>query len=138
VYVFNQTKRVRCVFEGKDFEFKNLNKEGKLVRKPNKNYVKGTINRWDCSKTVDYGFAPSKALPLITYFWETGTGNDAWGEYSWWGKFWTGIARERQDGTTAHVHFFPGFIDVDKWETELLARGASKQPFAKPVGLQQN
>lgn len=120
-YLFKQTQRVRCVFDDRTFEFKNL-KGDQLVTKPNKNYVKGTVNRWTCAKTVDFGYIPAKSFPLITYFYETETPDDTWGQYGLWGKIWSGVNKK---GPSAH--FFPGFIDIDAWEDEMLKRGAKKK-----------
>lgn len=120
IYILKQTNRVRCVFDKKTFEFKNI-KGNELVTKPNKNYVKGTINKWDCSKVVDFGYIPSKSYPLITWFKETETPPNTWGEYGLWGKVWT-----NPSPTSPAVHFFPGFIDMETWEKEMFKRGAKK------------
>ena len=120
-YIWKQTDRVRCVFDSQNtFEFKNLKKSGELVRKPNLNYVKGTINRWKCGTTVDFGYVPSKIFPLIVWFKETETPPDTWGQYGQWGKLFA----NRSKTAPSAIHFFPGFVDIDRWESEMLSRGA--------------
>jgi hypothetical protein len=121
IYVWKQTNRVRCVFDKDSFEFKNI-KDGELVTKPNKNYVRGTLNRWKCKSTTQFGYVPSKAFPLVTFFLETETDNEKWGQYSWWGQFFSNTYSKDQPT----MHFFPGFIDIDTWEEEMLKRGAKK------------
>lgn len=123
IYLYKQTQRVRCVFDKNSFEFKNL-KNGQLITKPNKNYVKGTINKWDCSKTVDFGYVPNKSFPLITWFKETETPPGTWGQYGLWGKIWSNVGDLKG---APSIHFFPGFIDMKTFETEMLARGATKK-----------
>lgn len=120
-YVLKQTQRVRCVFDKKSFEFKNI-KDNQLVTKPNKNYVKGTINKWDCDAVVDFGYFPSKSYPLITWFKETDTSSAQWGEYGLWGQLFT----DPMPNAPA-IHFFPGFIDMERWEREMRKRGAQQQ-----------
>lgn len=119
-YVLKQTDRVRCVFDKSSFEFKNI-KGNELVRKPNKNYVKGTINKWNCATTVDFGYFPSKSYPLVVWFKETETPSNTWGDYGLWGQW-----LQNPSPTAPAIHFFPGFIDIDTWEKEMLARGAKR------------
>lgn len=122
-YIYTQTDRVRCVFDKQgNFEFKNI-KNGELVTKPNKNYVRGTINRWKCNTIKNYGFFPSQSFPLITYFSESETDRNQWGQYGQWGKFFT----QTYTDETPVLHFFPGFIDVEAWEEGIVARGATKR-----------
>lgn len=122
IYVYKQTQRVRCVFDKTSFEFKNIHKPtNTLVTKPNQNYVKGGINRWECDTVTDYGYFPSKSYPLITWFQETETPHNQWGQYGPWGKVVTMNPR------APAIHYFPGFIDMDQWEYEMKRRGATQK-----------
>jgi hypothetical protein len=73
----------------------------------------------NCATTVDFGYFPSKSYPLIVWFKETQTPVNTWGEYGLWGKL-----LQNPSPQSASIHFFPGFVDIQSWEKEMLARGA--------------
>jgi Protein of unknown function (DUF3119) len=118
-----QTRRVRLVMHKDGFEFYNikgpgldLEKGAWLEKKPD-NYVVGTQNRWKYDSIINYGFFPSIDYPVICYFKETETPEWKWNR--WFAAF--------DSYGRGQPHFFPGFIDVYKFQEELEARGAQRK-----------
>ena len=136
-FLASQTNRVRVVFGKDSFEVFNMANSGTYLKEKPSNYVKGTVNRWKYKDVVDYQFFPSKELPFIVYFKETGTDTTKWRKSNpdnlvneYWGKFAGTMLDPTKGKEPGAPHFMPGLFNVKEFIEQMELNGV-KQSKAK-------
>ena len=116
------------VFQKDTFEIFNLANSGEYLKEKPSNYVAGTVNRWRYDDIVDYDFFPSVNYPFIVFFKETGTPQEKWGDFGWWGKF-AGLFDPSLHKMEGQPHFMPGLFNVPAFVEQMEKRDVKKRSY---------
>ena len=119
IFLAFQTTTLRFTFDDKDFSLVKSD-----MTSLGENVVVGGENKWAYDKFVNYDFFPSRGFPILVYFKETQTPQDAWnigpGEKA---NSPDAIAKGAKPG---QVHFFPAIGSVVQTAKAFESHGCAK------------